>query len=867
MHGLKDRPPKLGEWLLKRFLLADECHEKLGDFEEGYHIKAGEKGKRRALVWYWLQLIMTIPVFVKNLFYWRLNMLRNYFKIALRNMKRHKGYSFIKVIGLAVGMACSILILIFIRHELSYDMFHENIDDIYRVITKSMSDKRLHNSVPGLLGPTLVREFPEVMMSSRLLPDDAVLKTVKMTEYGARIYLVDPEFLEIFNFPLIKGNPKTALNDPFEVVISQKISKKIFGDQNPIGKTISIIRYRSGGVNDYMVTGILKEIPDNSHFKFDLLGSFETLFSLGVRNYIENWNSLAFPAYIRLKKNCNPNVLKRKFSAFEKRHLGDNPEYSFHLDPVKDIHLHGNIPGEIEPNGNIRHIYFLSIIGFLLLLTACFNYINLSTARSSKRFKEVGIRKVVGADRRQLIWQFLGESLILTIVAAVMAFLLVKLFLPILSTHHEVDLNIDIFSSMIVLICMVLFLSIAGGSYPAFILSSFKPVNTIKNSIEGVSKFSSVLRNSLVLIQFIISIGLIICTLTIYTQLNYINNRNLGYKENNIVLINLRDENLRNHYKSFKQELNKHSSIYKTSAFWMLPNNIRNRSYPNWEGKPEDKHILVYYTRVDHDFIDLFEMNILEGRKFSKEIRTDADDAFIVNESMVKEAGWKNPIGKRLTHWSGTGTVIGVLSDFHFSSLHDKIKPLAISLINPSSNNFFIQTLGVKINSDNLKGTLNYIEKKFKEFSPGYPFEYSFLDEKIDNMYKAEKKFGKEFLYFSVIAIFIACLGLIGLASFSAERKTKEVGIRKVLGAHVSSIAVMHSKEFLKWVILANLVACPITYIIMNKWLQNFAYRIGMSVWLFVFSAFLALIFALLSVSFQSIKAATANPVDSLRYE
>ena len=798
-------------------------------------------------------------------------MIQNYLKVALRNIKRSKGFSFINIAGLSVGMVCFILIMLFVKYELSYDRYHENADDIYRVVMKTPGSIYLGtdwwNCTPGALKAALMGECPEISRIARVRGYGGMINHENMHNIENRFYIVDPEFLEIFTFPLIEGDPKTALSEPLNLLLTQEMAEKYFGDENPIGKILNL-----DGQYDFRITGILKNTPANSHFKFDFLASFKTHDTIycGRKNPVGQWGNNLYSTYIQVRKDINRESFESKFPVPEKKYSGRETSAEFYVQPLMDIHLKSHMIGELEANGDIRYVYLFSAVAFLIMLIACLNYMNLSTARFAKRSKEVGVRKVVGAGRLDLIRQFLGESIVLSFISLSISIVFVKLLLLAFSSFVQRELSFEFFGSaysLLSLICIAVAVGIVSGIYPAFFLSSFKPVSVIKNVFGAGSKANSSLRNSLVVFQFIISIALLFCTIVIYDQLKYINKKDLGFKKEHIVIVDIYDNNLRRNYEPLKNELLQYHKISDITVSRQSPAYITAAGSAEWEGETEDDDIIFYTTFVDYNFLDFYGIKLLEGRNFSKEITSDVGKAYILNKTAVETIGWEDPVGKRFRRREKElGVVIGVVDDFHFQEFRSKVQPLVIKRID-SNRAWTVGCFSIKISSEDIPGTLSFIEEKYKEFSSDYPFTYSFLDEKIDRMYRSEQRLGKSFVYFTVLAVFIACLGLFGLAAFAAEQRTKEIGIRKVMGASVSNIILKLSLEFVKWVILANIIAFPVGYFGMNKWLQNFAYKIDIGIWTFILSGTLASIIALITVIHQVFKAATANPVDSLRYE
>ncbi len=859
MKAIKKIPPRLAKWILLRMSRYEDDFLCVGDLDEEYKEIFQEAGYRKARFWYWIQVLRSIPSYLRISILWGFIMFKNYLKTALRHIKRHKWYSFINISGLAIGMTCCILILLYIQYELSYDKFHDDAHDIYRIAFEIPDRLVMNASSFGLLAPALMQNFPEVQSAARIrrLESTVFYKNNAFTEKN--FFLADPEFFDVFTFPVIAGDPEKALGEPFSVMITQETAEKYFGDEDPIGKTLLI-----DNKHDYKITGILKNPPQNSHFKFDFLASFITIDKIW-EDYSLSWmNTNRILTYVRLQKDYDPDDLERKFPEFLRRY--GREDVVFHLQPLTGIHHHGTIRNDLEANSDIRYIYIFSVIAFLIVLIACFNYMNLSTARSVYRSKEVGVRKVVGAERKHIIRQFMSESIIFALAALFISVFLVKLLLPVFNSLVDRYLFFNFFSNNEMLLGLFILAAIVGfisGSYPALFLSSFHPVLILKGMRS--SKGSSAFRNFLVVFQFAISIVLIIGTLVIYKQLHYIKNRNLGFHKEQIVIVDIKDENVKNIYQTMKNDLKQNPRILGASFSCDLPNEIDARNSFRWEGQTEENRWQLFNTAaVDNEFIDLLGLELTEGRNFSEEFPTDKQ-ACILSETAVKTIGWENPIGKRFGYWK-EGTVIGVMKDFHHLSLHSAIGPTVLLHVDKEAD-LNLNYLLIKINPGDIPGTLAFIKKKFKEYSPHYPFNVTFLDDRVDKMYRTDNKLGQILNVFSFTAIFIACLGLFGLAAFTAERRTKEIGIRKVIGATVSNIVILLSREFIKLMLIAFILACPIAYFAMNRWLHGFAYKTHVGVAVFILSALLAFISVLLTVSYQSIKAARANPVDSLRYE
>ncbi|MCK5146282.1 ABC transporter permease [bacterium] len=865
------RPSPLASWILRNLIPTHIGTSGIGDYEELYRILLDEQGRAAADRWYLKQIGISIKAIIFKAIFCRFIMFKSYLKIIWRHLMKHKGYSFINIAGLAVGLTCCILILLYVKYEFSYDKYHKNSDNIYRVVMKmpgnNYMDNEWFNSAPGSLKATLMEEYPEIISSTRAYKKEGHLYRDNVLTTERSIFFIDPEFLKIFSFPLISGDPETVVTDPFAMLISQRFAEKYFKDEDPVGKTINLDRK-----HNFQITGVLQNCPENSHFTFDILASFNSLYTIrpGGKGRIEESGPNSWNTYIQLPDKYNPDDLEKKFPGVIKKTLRKGSKDEYHLQSLTSIHLHSNINFEIEANSDIRYVYLFSAIAFFIMLIACLNYMNLATARASGRFKEIGIRKVVGAGRHNIIRQFLGESMIYTITALYIAIILAKLLLPSFGTFIDRNLEYNILDDHIIFIslaCFALIVGLISGSYPAFYMSALKPANIVKGTISPGSgnKHHSTLRNSLVISQFIISIVLLICSLTVYRQLDFIKNSKLGYIKDHIITGRIYDSKLKNNFEPLINELNLNPGILDVYVNGQLPITINSQDNAVWEGQKlaeGETPPLTFSGFVNYNFLDFFNLELIEGRNFSKTYSTDASQAFILNESAAKLSGWKNPIGKKYSLQLRDGIVIGVIKDFHNTSLRLKVKPMALMLNNWPSGDW-----AIKISSDNIAESMAFIGKKFKEFSPDYPFNYSFLDDKVNSIYKSEQKLGQIFSYFTFIAIIISCLGLFGLISYTAEQRTKEIGIRKVLGASVVGIVMLLSKDFIKWIITANVIAIPIAYFAMNKWLQNFAYRTDIEIFIFFSATLISLFIAVITVSFKTFNAAQTNPADTIKYE
>jgi len=853
-------PPRIAGWLIQRIFPDREGCSILGDMIETYCYLADDKGLFWARVWFWGQCLRALPYFLIDELYWRFNMFKNYLLVTVRSLKKNSTYSLLNIIGLAVGMTAFILIALYVQYELSFDKYHENADRIYRVVREERA------FTPAPLGPALKEKIPEVAAVARILRSSNTLISHEQKHFlEDEFYWADPETFDIFSIPFISGDSETALNDPSAIILSQKTAKKYFGNTEPMGKILTVSeRY------EFTVSGVFSDMPANSHFVMDAVVPYATYFQI-TNNDINRWRSNFSYTYCLLHEGADPEVMGSKISPVIEIPLLKASGYQepypkiYSIQPVTRIHLRSHRMQEIEANNDMKYIILFSSIAFLILFIACINYMNLATARSLRRGKEVGMRKVVGAQKEQLIVQFLGESVAMAVLAMVFSIMMVLLALPAFNSLVERQLSLDPIHNpqlFLGLVFITLFVGLFAGSYPSMRMSGFRPISVLSGAFTRSSKGSS-LRYVLVLVQFSITIVLIICTIGVREQLKFIKNMDMGYTKEQIITIPARGGSVRQNIQSIKTELLQYSDIIAVSTSGCLPNNIDTFTSRDWTGRNPDEPIPIYYNTADYDFINLFSMQIVQGRNFSRDFPSDETGVFLVNEAAVKVAGWKSAIGRKFTHWRGdTGEIVGVIKDFHLHSLHRPIEPLYVFLDTSTFSN-----ISIKIKSANIPATIDYVEAVMKKFSPSYPFSYSFFDEVFERAYFTEQRMGRVFSSFAVLAIFIACLGLFGLTAFAAEQRTKEIGIRKVLGASDSKIFLLLSKEFIRWLLLANIIAWPVAYVLINKWLQNFAYRIHIGIVIFLISGGTALLIAYLTVSYQSIKSALANPVESLRYE
>ena len=850
------RPPHMAEWLLGRMAKTGEEFSAKGDFEEEFAIIAEESSRFRASAWYWLQVLIYLPSFFKSSFFWSLVMLINYLKVALRNLRKNKGYAVINIAGLAAGMAVCILIMLWVQDEISYDRFNTHADEVYRVCFSDLwSGNRIKfSSTPTGIGPALEQDFPEVIDSARLYRMRNILVGYKgkkiVEEY---VFLADPSLFAIFSFPFAQGDPQSALNDPQSAVISERAAVKYFGSSDPVGKTLTV-----GSSTDFIVTGVFRDIPKNSHLRFEIVLPFTYLKELGVD--LHQWTNWAYNTYVLLHPE-SPVIPDRRLTEYYQSHVSSFENVQMHLLPLKEIHLRSQAIGGIGADGDIKYVYVFSLIALFVLLIACINFMNLSTAKSGIRAKEVGMRKVVGARRRDIVRQFFGESIFQAFVSLFFALAMVVILLPLFNRITAKELSLDFMGNLSLyagLIGIAAFTGIVSGSYPALFLSSFHPVSVLKGSGGTRAKARALFRKALVITQFSLTVVMIIGTITIYSQIQFMRDKKLGFDQEHLVVLSLTGT-LMNNSDAFKQEILRNPGVLEASL--ALSRQFHSTPSDLWRGESADKNVRVFYNYVDEDYLETFGMEIAEGRFFSREFSGDIDN-FVLNETAVKAMALEDPIGKPLTLSRRKGTVVGVVKDFHFETLGRKIGPLC--LFNPGEG---FRYLFARVRPQNLDATIGLMKEAWQKFDSHYPFDYQFFDDDFDSLYRSERRIGTIVKYFAVLAVFISCLGLFGLAAFMAERRTKEIGIRRVLGASSMEIVALLSREFTRCVLVSNAIAWPVAYFVMNKWLANFAYRTGIGIGVFLGAAALALGIALLTVSFQSAKAAAANPADSLRYE
>jgi putative ABC transport system permease protein len=861
-----EKPPWIAERILKLILPDREWDTPLGDFEEVYGEKAREKGVVRAKVWYWTQVLALIPPKILNVLYWRAAMIANYLKIACRHMFRHKASSLINIIGLSVGIACCLLVLMSVSHELSFDRYHRDGDRIFRIgqrIQKEAAELETARVATPLI-PATKESFPEVDHAVRfqVATWDNLVEHGEKKFYEEWVLIAENELFNVLTIPFIRGNPEMALIRPGTVVITERIAKKYFGNENPLNKTLILWG------NPVEVTGVVQNCPDNTHLRYDIilsLSGFEKVWNL------DNWGWTGFYAYVKLKPYVDPSLFEQKIRHVADRYIGEElkewgESFTFFLQPITSIHLNSHLNMEIAPPGNPRDIYIFSIIGFLILLISCINFTNLTAARSTNRAKEVGIRKVVGAHRVQLVRQFLWESVLASVISMVLSLIVVAAVLPHFNQLTGQDFSFRSLlkpSILLFLLGLSLFAGVVAGSYPAFLLSRFGPARILKGAA-GSFAGGNAIRRFLVVAQFSITIVLVIGTLVVYKQIRFMKNVDLGFDKEQKLIV---PGDMKERYESVKAEFMKNPSITGAAACWNVPGRLSNLLEARLVGEEDEKAQSMNFYYVDHDFIPEYEIEIVAGRSFQKEIRSDIYESFILNETAVRAFGFSSPeeiLGKKMYEGgsSGIGTIIGVTKDFFYKGLQTKVEPLVMQ-VRPD----FFSTVSLEVRTDNLKETLSFVENKWNELQLGRLFSYFFLDEDFNRHYRSEENLGRMYATLTLLALFISCLGLAGLSAFSAQQRTKEIGVRKVLGASVSGILFLLLNELMKWILIANILGWPAAYFFMHQWLLSFAYRTSIGLWVFVFSAGLAFLVSVMTVSYQSLRAALANPSDSLRYE
>ncbi|WP_247236749.1 permease prefix domain 2-containing transporter [Telluribacter sp. SYSU D00476] len=880
-------PPRWADRLLSWFCAPHLLEEVQGDLYERFQRRVtlfGEHSARQQYVWDVLSFIKPFAIKRKSNqttspFIFSHDMIKNYLKIAIRNLQRQRLYAVINVLGLAVGLACCLTIYLFIKDELRYDTFHEKADRVYRLRNDRITEGRVNHmarSAPAY-GPAMKAYLPEVEKIFRIFTFNDPLVVYNNNRFKQTGFiLADSTIFDVLTLPLVRGNKEEALKGQGSLVISEAMAERYFGKEDPLNKILKV----DGGL-EFRVTGVMLNMPRHSHLELNAIGSFNTLRDIiSDHARLESWGWQQMFTYVLLTPGADPARVNDKITAMVERYA--NPEqrddaYRTTLQPLKDIYLHSaELEYDLARKGNIRYVYAFAIVALITLLIACFNFMNLSTARSMQRAKEVGLRKSIGAQRSQLVGQFLGESMVLTALAMVLAIGLTAVVLPVLNSWAGKELSLlDALSPLFLvqILAALLVVGLLAGLYPAFFLSAFQPIKVLKGTLETKAQGGYGLRKTLVVVQFAVSTALIIGAGVVYYQLNYVQQKNLGFNKEQLVIMPFQSDDMRRDYKSIKQELLQNPNILSATACYGLPGGMFAGDGVKLPGQGKEVGISMFL--IDPDYIPTMGMELVAGRNLSEQYGTDVEEAFLINETAVKALGWSTPeqaLGKEMLwpKWVPAnpadtlkrGKVIGVVKDFHYKSLHQKIEPLVLHVHEPA-----YYTMVARVRPEKMAAALDFLKTEWEARAPEFPFEYEILDQQFAKFYDSEQIFKKLFLLFTSLSIFIACLGLLGLATFMAQQRTKEIGIRKVMGASVAGIVMLLSKDFLKLVMVGIIIASPLAWYFMNQWLQSFSYRVDIAWWIFGLAGLLVVGVALLTVSFQSIKAALMNPIQSLRSE
>lgn len=803
-------------------------------------------------------------------------MFRNYIVVAARHLIKHKGFSLINVAGLALGIACCLLILLFVRHELSYDRFHEHYERTYRiaeVFTENGVVVEESASVPFPVAGALETDFPglKAVRFFRIFQQIPLIRSEDREFYEADFFFADSTFNDVFSFPLVQGDPATSLDQPFSVLITEAMAVKYFGERDPLGQTLSMENQL-----DFTVTGVLRDLPENTHFSFDFIASFSSVESVlgvvgGFGNIRTNWYWNPCYTYLLLPEGMSQDAFEAQMPGFIQKNYPEwlRASISHYTQPITDIHLTSHLYNEISTNGNSASVYIFSAIAALILLIACINFMNLSTARSSQRGKEIGMRKVLGAHRSQLAGQFLGESILVSLLATVSAAFLMAFLLPVFNTLAGTTFTLSALQDGFIiagLIGLSMLVGVLAGGYPALLLSGFRPLEVLKGSVSfGTSRRSLplLLRRGLVVLQFSISIGLLAGTGIILYQLDYLQSADLGFEQEQVVILPIRGTPIKDNTESFKQALLANPQIVSVSATSEVLGKLGGTQIKPFRMEGHEDPLQWPGIFADHDYLQTLGVEIVQGRDFSKDFPTDATEGYILNETAVRALGWEDdPIGKRIEVVRQPGRVIGVMKDFNFLSLHHAIDPLVLHIV-PR----WFDYVAIRLRPDDLPNTLAFLDKQWSMFAPNRPLDYFFLDAHFEQLYASETRLRNLISVFATLAVLIACLGLFGLASFTAERRTKEIGIRKTMGASAWGIVRLLAQDIVKLVAVAFVLAAPLVYMGMARWLQAFAYRVEVPLGLLLLAGFAALAIAFLTVSYQTLRAAYTNPVHSLRHE
>lgn len=853
---MKKSPPLLCRRIFKMFIPDYDWLHFFRGIDETYMGLYQSRGRIYAYFWYWMQLVKSLPSMLTTAWGGNFAMLKNFIKTALRGIRRQKGYSALNIMGLAVGLAVCIMIFLWVQHELSYDRFHVNADRLFRTIEFEKitgGEVLAYTQQAPALAPLLKSGYPEILESVRYRRwGSRLVRFEDQQYYEDNFSFTDPEFLTIFTFPLKSGNPETALRDPASIVISERMANKYFDESDPMGKIL-----RVDNRTEFMVTGVMENVPTNSHLQFDFLAPFEAIKQFGQDT--EGWGSFYLDTYVLLVENADFRDVSTKISNVISENSGGN-SFFVDLQPLKRIRLYSNTILSSHVDGDIKYVVIFSLIAVFILLNACINFMNLTTARSGRRAMEIGMRKVAGAGRRQLIRQFFGESILLAFIALIFAVGLVYLLLPAFSQLAGKQMGFHMLGHWNVILSLLgitIFAGLISGIYPALFLSGFQPVAVLKRAVTSGTR-GAAFRRGLVIFQFMMTAVLIIGMFVVFQQLNFLRKQDMGFDKDQVVCIPL-PRDLIPKLDLLKTSFEQIPEVLGTSSASAIPGRRRALlTLDEWEGRDSEDRIELGINDVDEDFLSLFKLEMAEGRFYSKEFTSDEDEAVVVNEAAIRAMSMKDPLGKTLLR----AKIIGVVKDFHMRSLHYKVAPLAIIL-----NKKRVREIFVKILTSNPSRTLASLESSWRSIAPEYPFESRFLDENLEQLYQGDRSLGNVINASAALALFVACLGLFGLASFVAEQRTKEIGIRKVLGASVPGIFSLLSRDFLKWVLIANVIAAPIAGYVMLKYLNTYAYHTRLGLVSFIVPVILTLLVALFTVCWQVLRAALADPIRSLRYE
>ncbi len=865
MSIISKKPPGIAARIVKFFLSEEDFYQCSGDLEEVYRSKLDDEGKFRAVLWYYTQILRSLPVYIEGSIYGGIMMIKNYLKISLRCIRRNRLYSIINITGLSIGIAAAILVTFYIQFELSYDRHHPDSGRIYRITANNMA------ITPNPLAKAMKEEMPEIVEIVRFNPvnlwGDRLFRYRERIFYEKNFVLTESSIFNMFSIDFVYGDPETALSTPASLVISESIAKKYFGDAEPIGK---VINYENKF--DFVVSAVIKDLPENSHLTFEILGSYHVQNEFYPKEYTDRWGSWNFISYVKLDENAVAQNIEKKLPEFIRSHWTDEDyrENTIKLQSLEDIHFSHAQFADTGRKTDIRFLYFYGIAAFFVLMLACMNFANLATAQSVKRSGEIGLRKVFGAKRKQIIKQFIIESSILSLMAFPISIVFCSFLYPVFAKMTGLPLVFSLegkygFIGTMLLITMST--GILAGCYPGIFVSSLNIIKILKKAARINSKGLSI-RNSLIFSQFSISVFSLCCMLIITGQNNYIRNKNLGIDNENILVIRLRNKDVRQSFESFRQEVSRLSGVKSVSGFSLLPLTGGYNFLSTWEGQYpgiSDNDKILKGVAVDTDFLETFAIEVLKGRGFSENDRSESVKYYILNEAAVKHTGIDNPIGSKFKldyDRYNMGEVIGVVKDFHFTSLHSQIEPF-IFVLNERS----LYHSAIKIDGNELRSTMTSISEIWEEINPGQPLESFFYYDELNKMYSSDLALGEAFIYISFLVIFLAGIGLFGLTSYIVENSSKEIGVRRILGAKIYMIISGISGNFVKIILLTNIIAFPAAYYIMNKWLESFAYRTEISIVSFLASSLIMFLIAILTITSRSLRAASTNPADILRYE